>query len=99
MAQLTIRCDDELKAVVTDAAARQNRSVNEYVCWLIRAANDPESADSERARVRERLARAGILVEVSPLAAARPSAASVAAAGKRAAKGRLASDLVSEGRD
>lgn len=100
MAQLTLRIDDELARRLKQVAAEQQRSVNAYAAAVLGAAVDPELAEDELQRVRERLARAGLLAEVgSPSPRHRPRSAAVAAAGRRAARGTPLSDLVGEGRE
>lgn len=99
MAQITLRVDDRLAADVKAAATSSGQSVNEYLTRVLRAATDPETAGTDVARLRERLARAGLLAETGgALAPAPPDAAAVAEAGRRAATGTLVSDLVTEGR-
>ena len=71
--------------------------MNGYATAVLAAAVDPELAGDEATRVRERLARAGLLAAPSP-AARKPSEAAVARARQRAGKGRALSELVSEGR-
>lgn len=75
-------------------------SVNRLLVELVRAAIDPTHAGSEVERVRERLARAGLLDPpgLTP-DGRRPSRAQVAGA-RRASHGGAPSgaDLVSEGR-
>lgn len=98
MAQVSWRAPDDLVAHVKDAAAREGRSLNEYVTRVLRAAVDPDTADDEMASLRERLARAGLLAAPEP-GRSRPDPALVAEARREfAASGLLASDMVSEGR-
>ncbi len=98
MPQLTIRCDEDLKSTVAAAARSQGRSLNEYVCTVLTAATNPDLAGSEAEQIRERLARAGLLLELPRLTTARPPREAVLAAGRRAAQGKLVSDIVSEDR-
>ncbi len=98
MAQLTIRVSEELAAQLKDASAASGRSLNGWVSAVLSAAVDPETATDEATRVRERLARAGILeVDLGP-PRRRPDPDAVARARKAAGRGRPLSDLVSEGR-
>jgi predicted transcriptional regulator len=97
MRQVTLRLPDELADRLKEAAQAQERSVNGYAAAVLAAAVDPELAGDEATRVRERLARAGLLAPTSA-SARRPSKAAVARARKRAGKGRALSELVSEGR-
>lgn len=96
--QVTLRLPDELVERLKEAARAQERSVNGYATAVLAAAVDPELAGDEAARVRERLARAGLLAPTSATARRPPSKAAVARARKRAGKGRALADLVSEGR-
>ncbi len=98
MSQLTIRLSEELASRVKDASAASGRSINGWVSAVLSAAVDPETATDEATRVRERLARAGILaVDLGP-PRPRPDPDAVARARKAAGRGRRLSDLVSEGR-
>jgi predicted transcriptional regulator len=98
MRQVTLRLPDDLADRLKEAARAQERSVNGYATAVLAAAVDPELAGDEATRVRERLARAGLLAPTSPDARRRPSKAAVARARKRAGKGRALTELVSEGR-
>jgi predicted transcriptional regulator len=98
MRQVTLRLPDELADRLKDAAQAQERSVNGYAAAVLAAAVDPELAGDEATRVRERLARAGLLAPTSAGARRRPSNAAVARARKRAGKGRTLAELVSQGR-
>ncbi len=100
MRQLTLRVDDALAERLKDAASERRQSVNSFAQSVLSAAVDPQFADGESARVRERLARAGILAATGGTPSTRLSAPELALA--RAAAGRGESslaDLVSEGRD
>lgn len=97
MAQVSWRASDELVDRVRAAAAAQQRSVNEFLTRLAEAATNPDLADDELVRTRERLARAGLLVAPAP-PRRRPDAAAVARARARAADGAQLSDLVADGR-
>ena len=98
MHQVTLRLPDELADRLKEAAQAQERSVNSYATAVLAAAVDPELAGDEATRVRERLARAGLLAPTSSTTRRRPSKAAVAGARKRAGKGRALAELVSEGR-
>jgi predicted transcriptional regulator len=98
MRQVTLRLPDDLAERLKQAARAQERSVNGYATAVLAAAVDPELAGDEATRVRERLARAGLLAPTSASARRRPSKAAVARARKRAGKGRSLAELVSEGR-
>lgn len=95
MAQVTWRLSDELMDRVRLAAAAQRRSVNEYLTRLAEAATNPDLAEDDAARTRERLARAGLLVvpeEAQPRR--RPDPGAVAAARAAAGRGTSLSELV-----
>lgn len=72
--------------------------MNEYLTRVLDAATNPDHAADERARTRERLARAGLLAETGPPRASRPDPAAVAEAGRRMAVGKPLSEIVSEDR-
>lgn len=97
MGQLTLRIDDELAQRLKAVAAESGRSVNAYAGAVLRAAVDPDLAGDEAQRLRERLARAGLLAATGA-AHPGPEPKALAAARRRAGRGRALSDLVSEGR-
>jgi plasmid stability protein len=98
MRQLTLRVPEQLAERLKQAAAEQERSVNSLATAVLTAAVDPELAGDEASRVRERLARAGLLGTGSSAPRRRPDEAEVKRARKRAGRGRSLSELVSEGR-
>jgi plasmid stability protein len=98
MRQLTLRVPEELADRLKEAAAQHERSVNAYATAVLAAAVDPELAGDEVERVRERLARAGLLANAGAGSRERPARAAVARARKRAATGRALADIVAEGR-
>jgi len=98
MKQLTLRIDDELAERLKAVSAQAGRSVNAHASTILRAAVDPDLATDEATRLRERLARAGLLMETPRAAGPRPSEEELKRAGRRAASGRPLSDLVSEDR-
>jgi plasmid stability protein len=98
MRQLTLRVPDQLAERLKQAALEQHRSVNSYATAVLEAALDPELAGDEAARIRERLARAGVLAATERPARSRPDDRAVRSARRRAGKGRALSDLVSEDR-
>ena len=61
MAQVSWRADNEIVKRAKHAAARSNRSLNEYITLVVSAASNPDFAGSESEAVRERLAAAGLL--------------------------------------
>jgi hypothetical protein len=97
MSQVTWRAPDELVERVRQAAARQGRSLNDYLTRLAEAAIDPELAGDEIERLRERLTRAGLIV-ARGAARPRPDRNAVARARRRAGEGTPLSDLVKQGR-
>ena len=101
MAQITLRLDDDLADAIRDEAARRNRSVNAWLQELARAVVDPASSGDEVERLRERLGRAGLLIEFDgyPADEPGPDPDAVAAARAEAGRGRPLSSFVSEGRD
>lgn len=98
MEQLTIRASDELIERVRRAAEYEGESMNEYVTETLAARTDPELAGTEIERIRERLARAGLLEQSGPSRAERPHPDELARARAEAGRGTSLSDLVSEGR-
>jgi hypothetical protein len=97
MTQVTWRAPDELVDRVRAAAAREGRSLNDYLTRLARAATDPSLAGSDLEQLRERLARAGLLAPAG-VPRQRPDADAVAQARRRAGQGTSLADLVIEGR-
>ena len=93
MSQVTWRAPDELVERVRRAAERQGRSLNDYITRLAEAAVDPELADDELERLRERLARAGLIAAPGPRRR-RPDRDAVAKASRRAGQGTPVSDLI-----
>jgi hypothetical protein len=99
MAQLTIRLDDVLASEVKAEVAAQGHSVNSWVVAVLDAAVNPDLEDSELARTRGRLERAGLLARPrSETGTARPDRRHVEAARKAAGTGTQLSRLVSDGR-
>jgi plasmid stability protein len=98
MFQLTLRVPDDLIGRVKDAAHEQGRSVNGWATDVLRAAVDPELAGEEAARVRERLARAGLLVTGTPHSRPRPDPEAVARARAAAGQGTPLAEIVAEDR-
>jgi hypothetical protein len=97
MSQVTWRAPDELVERVRKAAERLGRSLNDYLTRLAEAAVDPDLADDEAGRLRERLTRAGLIVAPGP-ARRRPDQKAVALARRRAGEGTQLSDLIKQGR-
>lgn len=97
MSQVTWRAPDALVERVRRAAADEGRSLNEYLTRLAEAATDPDLADSDAQRLRERLARAGLIAPDGP-PRRRPDPAVVARARRRAGEGTALSDLVIQDR-
>jgi len=98
MAQLTLRVDDELVHQLKAAAADQGRSLNSWAASVLSAAVDPDLAGEEADILRERLARAGLLMASEPSRRARPPRAEVARARAAGGRGRPLAELVAEER-
>lgn len=98
MSQLTLRVPDELVRQVKLAAGERGVSVNRWATAVLSAAVDPAFAGDGAQALRERLARAGLLVTVAPTGRRRPDRAAVARARTAAGRGRPLSALVSESR-
>jgi predicted transcriptional regulator len=97
MRQITLRLDDDLADRLRSVADERGTSVNALASVVLRAAVDPEAAGSEIERVRERLARAGLLARPEPVQSP-PGHRAVARARARAGRGTRLSDLISEDR-
>lgn len=98
MAQLTLRLPDPLAEELRRAATASGASVNAWATAILRAAVDPDLAGDDAERTRERLQRAGLLIEVEPYRGPRPGPEAIARARRAAAQGKPLSDYVSEGR-
>ncbi len=99
MAQLTVRLDETLARAVKAQAGAVGRSVNSWVVAVLGAAVDPELEDSDSARTRARLKRAGLLATPRGRGpSARPDRRRVEQARKAAGKGTSLSSLVSDAR-
>ena len=72
MTQLSLRIDDGLARDVRARAAETGTSVNRWIADVLRAAVDPSFAGSEVERIRERLARAGLLHVPAPTGQEQP---------------------------
>lgn len=97
MAQVTWRAPDELVERVRAVAASEHRSMNDYLTRVMRAVTDPDLADDEAARVRERLARAGLLAPPG-VPRQRPDSDRLAAARRAGGTGTELARLVADGR-
>ena len=97
MAQLTIRTSEELVERVRAVAHDSGQSMNEYVVAVLGAATDPDLAGDSAQRIRERLARAGLL---APAGAPRslPDVDRVTHARAAAGRGTRLSDIVASDR-
>ena len=83
---------EELAERLKGAARDRDESVNAYAVKVLSAAVDPDLAGDEITGLRERLARAGLLLTPEHLSAKRPSARALSRA--RAAAGRGAGFLL-----
>lgn len=97
MQQVTWRAADELVEQVRSVAAHSGQSMNEFLTRVLQAVTDPELSGSEAERVRERLARAGLLAPPGSVRT-RPPADAVARARKAAGAGTPLADIVSRDR-
>jgi hypothetical protein len=99
MQQFSVRLSDEHGDAVRRLAAGRGRSVNQTFEDLVAAATDPTHAGDELLALRERLARAGLVFDVSALSGApAPSTHELERARSAAGRGTPLQDLVSEGR-
>jgi uncharacterized protein (DUF1778 family) len=98
MRQLTLRVPEELAERLKGAARDREESVNSYAVRVLSAAVDPDLAGDEITGLRERLARAGLLLSPERIATERPSARALSRARAAAGRGRPLSDFVAEGR-
>lgn len=95
---MTWRASEELLERVRRQAQEQGRSLNDWVTTVLDAASDPATAGGEAHRVRERLARAGLLEPATATTARRPTPAQLKRARTAAGRGTPLSELVSDGR-
>jgi predicted transcriptional regulator len=99
MTQITWRASDELADRVRRMAARNHRSVNDFITRVLDAATNPDLAGTEAEQIRERLARAGILASMPPQQGRRrPDKDALAGARRAAGRGTPLADLVSRDR-
>lgn len=98
MAQLTLRLPDSLADDLRRAATERGQSVNAWATAVLRAAVDPDLAGDDAERTRERLQRAGLLIEVEPFRGQRPAPEAEARARRAAAQSKPLSEYVIEGR-
>jgi hypothetical protein len=98
MHQLTLRVPEKLAERLKSAAGDREESVNGFAVKVLSAAVDPDLAGDEITGLRERLARAGLLLTPKRLQAKLPSARELSRARAAAGRGRQLSDLVTEGR-
>ena len=98
MAQMTWRMSDEVLERVRHQARAHGRSLNDWVSTVMDAVSDPAAAGTEAARLRERLARAGILSTSTLGPQVRPDPDRVVEARAAAGHGTPLSDLVADGR-
>lgn len=94
---MSLRLPDELADQIRAHAERAGHSVNRWIALVLGAAVDPELAGSEAERVRERLARAGLLAPTGAQGT-RPDKSSVARARAAAGRGRTLGEMVTDNR-
>jgi predicted transcriptional regulator len=99
MMQLTLRVPDDLANDLKRVAAERGQSVNALATQVLAAVVDPELAADPGQRLRERLARAGLLAGTAPLDKEPPDEDAVRRARAAAGAGKPLADYVSEGRD
>lgn len=97
--QVSWRADDELVERARRRARELNTSLNGYLSLIVDAATDPDLAGDEAARLRSRLAAAGLLAPPPRTSGNRPDPTAVARAAARARKGTDVAELVVSGRD
>jgi len=97
MHQFTLRLSDELARQLKRAAADHGRSVNAYCQAVLEAATDPAYAGADADKLRERLARAGLLAPPGR-PRRRPARAEVERARRAAGRGRPLADIVAADR-
>ncbi len=95
---MTWRTTEDLLDRVRRQAESHGRSLNDWVTTVLAAASDPSYAGSDAERVRERLARAGLLEAASSATARRPDRKRLAAARAAAGGGTPLSELVTDAR-
>lgn len=95
---LTLRVPSDLADRLRGEASARGRSLNAFATDVLTAAVDPEHAGSEIERVRERLARAGMLATTGVSTKRRPDRSRVARARAAAGRGRPLADFVSDDR-
>lgn len=98
MSQVTWRASEELVRDVKRVAAEHGKSVNEFLTQLAIAATDPDYAADPADRIRERLARGGLLAPPVTAPSQTPSPQAVEAARREAGHGTALSQVLSEDR-
>lgn len=99
MKQFSVRLSDEAGRAVRRLAAARGASVNQTFEDLVTAATDPALANDDRQALRERLARAGLVFDLSAVPDVEaPTEEEFTRARAAAARGTPLAQLVSEGR-
>lgn len=98
MHQFSLRVPDELGAAVKAQAEQRGQSVNGFVVSVLTAVTDPAHVADDAARLRERLARAGILAAGGPPHPRPADRESFLAARARAGAGVSSAELIADDR-
>jgi hypothetical protein len=100
MSQFTLRVSEQFASEIKAAARASRQSLTQWTTAALRAALTRRHHPSEQTveAIRERLDRAGLLIEAAPRRPRRPPRAVVARARAAAGRGRPLSELVSEDR-
>lgn len=99
MEQFSVRLSDDRGRAVRRLAAARGVSINQTFEDLVAAATDPALADDARQELHERLARAGLVFDLTALPEVEaPTEEELARARAAAGRGTPLAKLVSEGR-
>lgn len=99
MEQFSVRLSDAHGRAIRRLASARGASINQTFEDLVAAATDPALADGDRQALRERLARADLVFDLSVLPDVEPpSDEELARARAAAGRGTPLAEMVSEGR-